>query len=283
MALNILHDLRKLASRLNAEDIRAAASREPSIGLATTSSAMRQAMEDFLAPAWLDDETRLRALRSLHPADGDPNRFDIILCEPGIAVPHNGYLFDPADPAPVIAAIVREKGELELALARTFPVFRRTVSAGLIHRVSRENALFALVTALPNVIPSFIELPWVAGEFVTDTAFLTMNQARMALMMAAAHGREPGYARQKIELLTIAGGAFGWRAIARELVGKIPLGGGLIPKAAIAFAGTWVVGMGLEKFNRAGSGLSRRENRAAWKIAIVEGREVATDLNTDLK
>ena len=37
------------------------------------------------------------------------------------------------------------------------------------------------------------------------------------LMLAAAHGREPGYGEQKIELLTIAGGAFGWRAIAREL------------------------------------------------------------------
>src|SRR5262249_6399252 len=141
-----------------------------------------------------------------------------------------------------------------------------------------ENAMFALLTALPNVIPSFIELPWAAGEFASDTAFLTINQARMALMLAAAHGREPGYAEQKVELLTIAGGAFGWRAIARELAGKIPLGGGLIPKAAIAFAGTWVVGLGLEKFYRTGSGLSRREKRAAWEAALTEGREVASDM-----
>ena len=40
--------------------------------------------------------------------------------------------------------------------------------------------------------------------------------------------------------------AFGWRALARELVGHIPLGGGLIPKGAIAYAGTYVVGKGLE-------------------------------------
>jgi len=128
------------------------------------------------------------------------------------------------------------------------------VSDQIVHRVSRENALFALVTALPNVLPSFIDLPWAVGEFATDTAFLTMNQIRMALLLAAAYDNPVGYMEQKIEIGVIAAGAFGWRAIARELVGKIPLGGGLIPKAAVAFAGTYVVGLGLEKANRTGAG-----------------------------
>jgi hypothetical protein len=235
-------------------------------------------MEDFLAPAWLDPAVRDRALRAIHSVEGNADRYDIVLCEPGIAVPRNGYLFDRTDPAPVIPAIIAEQQDLELALARTFPAFRSSVAAGMIHRISRENALFALMTALPNIIPSFVELPWLAGEFATDTAFLTANQVRMALMLAAAHGREPGYAEQKVELLTIAGGAFGWRAIARELAGKIPLGGGLIPKAAIAFAGTWVVGLGLDKFYRTGSGLTRREKKAAWQRALDEGKDIASEM-----
>jgi hypothetical protein len=279
MSLGIVKDLRKIVSGLSASEIRESADREPVVGLAASSQATREAMEDFLAPAWLDPNTRNRALRAVHAADADAARYDIVLCEPGTPVPHNGYLFDRTDPHPVIPAIVSEQQDLELALAKTFPVFRSSVAAGMIHRVSRENALFALMTALPNIIPSFVELPWVAGEFATDTAFLTMNQVRMALMLAAAHGRDPGYGEQKIELLTIAAGAFGWRAIARELAGKIPLGGGLIPKAAIAFAGTWVVGLGLDQFYRTGSGLSRREKKAAWQRALEEGREVASEIS----
>jgi hypothetical protein len=138
--------------------------------------------------------------------------------------------------------------------------------------------MLSLVSALPNVVPNLLELPWVVGEFATDTAFLTMNQIRMALYLAAIYDRPVGYAEQKLQIAAIAGGAFGWRALARELAGKIPLGGGLIPKAAIAFAGTWVVGMGLERTNRAGRGLSRQERREAYAAAIEKGKAVARSL-----
>ena len=100
----------------------------------------------------------------------------------------------------------------------------------------------------------------------------------MALTIVAAHGRPVGYTEQKKEIAAIAAGAFGWRAVARELVGKIPLGGGLIPKAAVAFAGTYVVGLGLEKVNRTGAGLSKQEKRDAYADAFAKGREVVRDL-----
>ena len=90
-----------------------------------------------------------------------------------------------------------------------------------------------LVTALPDVIPSLIELPWAAGEFASDTAFLTMNQVRMAFLIAGASDQDVGYREQRAQIAGIVAGAFGWRALARELAGKIPFGGGLIPKAAI--------------------------------------------------
>jgi hypothetical protein len=56
------------------------------------------------------------------------------------------------------------------------------------------------------------------------------------------------------------------------------LGGGLIPKAAVAFAGTYVVGMGLEKVNRTGAGLSKPERKDAYAMAFAKGKEVVAEL-----
>ncbi|MES1261228.1 MAG: hypothetical protein ABUS49_05765, partial [Acidobacteriota bacterium] len=240
-------------------------------------------MEAFLAPSAMGSLARAYALRALHVAESNPGRYDFVLCEPGIPVPRNGYLFESDDSESLANLIVAENPQLELALARTFPLFRKAVADRIIHRTARENALFSLVTALPNVIPSFIELPWTLGEFATDTAFLTMNQIRMAMKMAAAHGQPVGYAEQKVAFAAILAGAFGWRAIARELVGKIPLGGGLIPKAAVAFAGTWVVGLGLDKVHRTGSGLTREEKREAYATAFLNGKEIARELAPGLQ
>jgi hypothetical protein len=150
--------------------------------------------------------------------------------------------------------------------------------------VSRENALFSIATALPNIMPSMMELPWAFGEFASDTAFLTANQIRMAFQIGAACGSEIGFANQKGSLLAIVGGAFGWRALARELAGKIPLGEGLIPKGAIAFAGTYVVGKGLQRLHTGGGypgeepESTRRKSipidKSLYKEALERGRQV---------
>lgn len=279
MGLSVLKDIRRIYAGLNADEIRGSAYRDLSIGLMAASEPRYLEMERFLAPAWLDGYGRAEALKSVHRVDGAPgNRFDFVLCEGGIPIPSNGYYFNPVDTESTARAVVADHHNLELALARRFPAFRHPVSDKIIHRVSRENALFALVTALPNVIPSVIDLPWAIGEFATDTAFLTMNQVRMALLMAGAHGHTIGYTEQKAQVAVIVAGAFGWRALARELVGKIPLGGGLIPKAAVAFAGTYVVGLGLEKVNRTGAGLSRDEKKDAYADAFDKGKEVVKEL-----
>ena len=51
------------------------------------------------------------------------------------------------------------------------------------------------------------------------------------------------------------------RAIARELIGKVPFGGGLIPKAAIAYAATFALGLSMERLYRLGYGFTRDERR----------------------
>jgi hypothetical protein len=279
MGLGIIKDLRKIYSGLNADQIRGAAHRDTAIGLMASSEAGYRAMEDFLAPATMNYAERAEALGSIHRVDsGARETYDLVLCEPGIPAPPHGYVFNPAEPGPTTHAIAANYQDIEIALARRFPELRKPIAGRIVHRVSRENAIFSLVTALPNVIPSVLDLPWTVGEFATDTAFLTMNQVRMALMMAGAHGHAVGYAEQKAQIAVIVGGAFGWRALARELISMIPLGGGLIPKAAIAFAGTYVVGIGLEKMHSTGIGLTREEKKDAYADAFAKGREVMKEI-----
>jgi hypothetical protein len=237
-------------------------------------------MEDFLVPHHLPRQHRAERLAQVHRANdpAPPAHVDLVLYEPGIAGPRGTFHYHRHDPQRTIDEVLSEKDEHALALARQFPAFRAQVVERIIHGVSRENALFALMTALPNILPSVIELPWVAGEFASDTAFLTANQVRMAFQIAAACGKEPGLAEQKFEVLGIAGGAFGWRALARELVGHIPLGGGLIPKGAIAYAGTYVAGKGLELLYLENARHSKEERKSLYQRALERGREVAGGL-----
>ena len=65
------------------------------------------------------------------------------------------------------------------------------------------------------------------------------------------------------------------RPLARELVAKIPFGGGLIPKAAIAWAGTFVAGQSLERLYRLGYGFTRSERRTAYEDAFENGKQIA--------
>jgi len=274
MMMKVLKQARAAVSLLNPEEVRRRAQRPVRFGLVATSDAAYAEMEDFLAQGPLEDRTYV--LDRVHRA-GDtvvPDQVDLILFEQGIAAPPGTYTFYRNNPAATIGAILDGNDDLWLALARQYPAFRRPVVDRTIQTIAQENALFAVATALPDVIPSLIELPWAFGEFASDTAFLTGNQVRMAFLIAAAYGREAGFVNQKGAILSIVAGAFGWRALARELVGKIPLGGGLIPKGAIAYAGTFLVGKGLEQYYRGNTGYTRAQRRLVYKEALERGRTV---------
>ncbi len=187
-------------------------------------------------------------------------------------------LYISADPGETFQAIVRDRADFELPLARQFPGFRRCAVDRIVQTVARENALFAITTALPDLIPSLIELPWSFGEWASDTAFLTANQVRMAFLISAACGKEIGFGAQKGQMLSIGASAFGWRAIARELAGKIPFGGGLLAKGAIAYAGTVLVGKSLEFLHREEVDFPQEEQRKTYKDALERGKEIARSL-----
>ncbi len=282
--MKIWKQARTAFSLLNPEEVRSRARRPVRFGLVASSDAAYAEMEDFLAPAEgpLEDRTYLQD--QVHRAADAvvPDKVDLILFEQGIAAPPGTYMFYRNNPSATVGAILDGNEDLWLALGRQYPAFRRPVVERTIHAVARENALFAVATALPDVIPSLVELPWAFGEFASDTAFLTGNQIRMAFLIAAACGRDAGFGRQKGAILSIVGGAFGWRALARELVGKIPLGGGLIPKGAIAYAGTFVVGKGLEHFHHAGAAYTRAQREELYRAAFERGKAIVEEVKGKL-
>jgi hypothetical protein len=278
--LQFVKQARAAMSHLNPEAVRELAQRPVHFGLISSTPSGYADMEDFLIPLALEREVRVERYGLVHRA-ADPNppaEVDIVLYEEGLDVPEGAAVFHRDDLRRTVSAVLDANEVLGVPLARQFPVFRPAVVEHIIHSVARENALFALATALPDVIPSMIELPWALGEWASDTAFMTANQFRMAFLIAAAHGGHAGFSEQKGQIVSIAAGAFGWRAIARELVGKIPFGGGLIPKGTIAYAGTYVVGKALERWQHSRARLAREERGRLYIAALERGRTVARTL-----
>jgi hypothetical protein len=273
MALAVLQQIRQALVNLNPAQVRAEADRPVRVGLVAASQESLGRMEKFFAPAHLSPERRAEALRMLIRGGGPS--CDIQIYESSLLVPNRAFSFDPEAPEDCVRRIVRKREDLMLPMARRLDPFRKEVVHHVIRAVAKENALFCLVTALPDVVPSLISLPWAVGEYSSDAAFLTMNQIRMNFLLAAASDRAVGYRDQRSEIASIAMGAFGWRALARELVAKIPFGGGLIPKAAIAWTGTLVTGLSLERLYRLGYGFTRAERRTAYEDAFENGKQIA--------
>jgi hypothetical protein len=266
----------KAISKLNPNDVRAQSERPVHIGLAAIHEFRQAEMKRFLLPDGMSKQRMIESAAHIHQINPEVTipQFDVDLWEEGISKGPQGFTFYAAAPKNTIEQILDKKEDLGLPLARQFPAFRPAVVDKIIQGICQENAMFAIATSLPGIIPA-VALPLAVGEFATDTAFLTMNQMRMAFMLAAASDRNIGYGEQKSEIASVIAGAFGWRAIARECVGKIPFGGGIIPKAAISYAGTWVVGKSLERLYSVGYGYSRSERGQVYDQGFEQGKKVA--------
>ena len=191
------------------------------------------------------------------------------------------FAFDSTAGLPsVIKQIIqtRELGYAHLALAKMFPAFRDEVAATTIQNVSVENAIFVVSTSLGNIIPNPLQPLTAVAESLGDLVVLTANQLRMLFRLAGAYGKPLGIKEQMPEVLSVLGAAFGWRSLARELVGQLPLGGGVIPKAAIAFAGTWAVGDGIRYYYTTGHRLTRQELKERFDAAYEQGKKTAEPL-----
>jgi uncharacterized protein (DUF697 family) len=141
----------------------------------------------------------------------------------------------------VLPHLIEASKGVEIAIGRRLPALRVTVA----QKLTRDAALNALkVSGASAVVDNVPLLGAVLGAFTSagDMIAITGIQMMLMLQISATFGKDPDLNRMW-ELLPVVGGGFGWRALARELAGFIPVGG-IVIKAAIAYAGTVVVGEG---------------------------------------
>jgi uncharacterized protein (DUF697 family) len=141
---------------------------------------------------------------------------DVVVCPPG-----EGYPVER-----IAEALAARLGEEGTQLAARLPVLRGPVCRWLIASFSRRNGLIGTIVFVPGA----------------DLPALTLNQLRLVLRIAAAHGVEIDEQRAP-EILATVGGGFLFRALAREVLGFVPVAGWAI-KGAIAYAGTQALGQG---------------------------------------
>ncbi len=133
----------------------------------------------------------------------------------------------------------------------------------------------ALASAVVDHIPV---VGIVLGAFASagDMVAITGIQVMLMLHIEAAYGRDPDMQRTW-QLLPIIGGGFGWRTLARELVGFVPVAGIAI-KGAIAYAGTIVVGEGVTFLHENGRYMTKGQASHLYERAKSDALRFARDL-----
>jgi uncharacterized protein (DUF697 family) len=106
---------------------------------------------------------------------------------------------------------------------------------------------------------------------------LTKNQAMLVYRLALAYGAPPDFQSRIREVIPVIGGAFLWRQAARSLVGLIPVWG-IVPKVAIAYAGTYTTGVVAWRWFESGEIVSTDQMKQITQEAITIGRARAREI-----
>lgn len=183
---------------------------------------------------------------------------------------------DAPDAAQILATVLLERlpGELHLAAARRLPGLRNAVARELVNSTALSNASYALASGIPEQIP-ILNLPLAAADILV----LTKNQVMMTYKLALVHGAPPDFQAVLREAISVIGLSYIWRQIARTLVGLIPVVG-LVPKIAVAYAGTYTVGIAAWQWFATGQVVAQDRLKGIGQDALTRGRELANDLRT---
>jgi uncharacterized protein (DUF697 family) len=161
---------------------------------------------------------------------------------------------------------------MRLALARHLVPLRDPLFAELIEETARTNAMYALTTGLAEVVP-LLDVPL----NVADIVVLTKNQLLMSYRIALVSGKQ-GTPRELVgEVLGVIGGGFLLRQGARQLVGLIPVAG-IVPKVAVAYAGTLAIGKAMVAWATYGTALDPGAVKKLYRQALSRGQDVARAL-----
>lgn len=238
---------------------------------------------DLMGPANLCDAVRERLLSGLEPSvrdaavqamrDPDPSAASVALwCHEGSATCRDDMVcWDLEQPVTANArTLIAARPDLCVRLGALFPELRSAAVSRIIRDTSAVNAKIAMLSAAPTVFPFLAAV--IPPAVMADMLLLTRNQLIMVMRLAAVHGKSPQASDRLAELTPVIAGAFGWRALARELIGLVPAGAGVVLKGVVAWAGTATVGKAAAYYLRTGRRMSRRDRTAAYQQAMGEAR-----------
>lgn len=164
---------------------------------------------------------------------------------------------------------------VEIAVGRCLPPMRESVAAKLTRDAANNALKIALASAVVDHIPV---VGLVMGVFASAGDMMAITGIQMMLMLhiEAAYGKDPDVQRMW-QLLPVIGSGFGWRSLARELSGFIPVAGIAI-KGAIAYAGTIVVGEGVTFYYEHGRHMSSNQAKSLYEKTKNEAMVFARDV-----
>jgi uncharacterized protein (DUF697 family) len=172
----------------------------------------------------------------------DPPAIPYVLDTDVIAVPAGAPL-----PLEKLAERVAERaGETSHHLAARIPALREPVVNAIVKHFARQNGVLGVAIFIPGA----------------DFPVLTLNQIRMVLRIAAAHGEELDRERA-FEVLSVVAAGLGFRTLARHLVGAVP-GVGWAVKGGVAYGATYAVGEAASAYFAAGGTRAIERSVRSW-------------------
>jgi uncharacterized protein (DUF697 family) len=233
------------------------------------------ATERALARAWSDAGLKVLVLVN-HPAGsaGQAHNNWIDWDRRRLAIgPVNDHDFLVREFAPQVMDLLPEQ---QLALGRFFPLFRVPIANRLINETCFSNATYSLSTGLAEIVP-VLDIPL----NLTDMVVLSKNQAFLVYKLGLALGLSTRWQDYVADFGSVLGSGFLWRQAARSLVGLVPAWG-IIPKVAIAYSGTYVVGHVVVQWYLTGRHLSAQQMRQLYSQAFTRGKNMARQLTSRL-
>ncbi len=174
---------------------------------------------------------------------------------------------------PVILELLPDQ---HLALGRQYPLFRMAIVNRLIQEACYANAFYSLSTGIAEAVPVF-DIPL----NITDMVVLTKAQAFLVYKLGLTLGFSTRWQDYLKEFGSVVGSGFVWRQVARSLVGLIPVWG-IVPKVAIAYSGTYVVGHVVLQWYLTGRHITNQQMRALYAQALESGKKFAQSMASRL-
>ena len=161
---------------------------------------------------------------------------DVIPVPPGAPLPLESIAERAADRA----------GDSSHHLAARVPALREAVVQEIIKRFALQNGVLGVAIFIPGA----------------DFPVQTLNQTRMLLRIASAHGERLDRERA-FEVLSVVAAGLGFRTVARQLVGFVP-GLGWAVKGGVAYAATLALGEAADAYFAAGGTRMIERSVRSW-------------------